>query len=152
MTVPRTQTGALITRQDSAIVPIPFEDLMDPATGRTRVRMVDISSDSFQAALSLQQRVTAEDLADDIPTLITGVNDDVLSESTDMVAMGSNTSNALAPILRILDDAFGLERAFFTSVHAMTNSERLADVPTAGFRQSRISGPSTMWPSRSRIN
>jgi glyceraldehyde 3-phosphate dehydrogenase len=83
---------------------------------------------------------TPEDLADDIPTLITGVNDDVLSESTDMVAMGSNTSNALAPILRILDDAFGLERAFFTSVHAMTNSERLADVPSAGFRQSRAAG------------
>ena len=83
---------------------------------------------------------TPEDLADDIPTLITGVNDDVLTETTAMVAMGSNTSNALAPILRILDDAFGLERAFFTSVHAMTNSERLADVPTAGFRQSRAAG------------
>ncbi|MEX1004317.1 MAG: glyceraldehyde 3-phosphate dehydrogenase NAD-binding domain-containing protein [Acidimicrobiia bacterium] len=83
---------------------------------------------------------TPEDLSDDIPMLITGINDDVLSESTDMVAMGSNTSNALAPILRILDDAFGLERAFFTSVHAMTNSQRLADVPTAGFRQSRAAG------------
>lgn len=83
---------------------------------------------------------TPDDLGDDIPTLITGINNDVLSESTDMVAMGSNTSNALAPILRILDDAFGLERAFFTSVHAMTNSQRLADVPTAGFRQSRAAG------------
>ena len=83
---------------------------------------------------------TPDDLTDDIPTLITGINDDVLSASTDMVALGSNTSNALAPILRILDDAFGLERAFFTSVHAMTNSQRLADVPTAGFRQSRAAG------------
>jgi glyceraldehyde 3-phosphate dehydrogenase len=83
---------------------------------------------------------TPEDLTDDIPTLITGINDDVLSKSTEMVAMGSNTSNALAPILRILDDAFGLERAFFTTVHAMTNSHRLADVPSAGFRQSRAAG------------
>lgn len=83
---------------------------------------------------------TPDDLTDDIPTLITGINDDVLTETTAMVAMGSNTSNALAPILRILDDAFGLERAFFTSVHAMTNSQRLADVPTAGFRQSRAAG------------
>jgi len=83
---------------------------------------------------------TPEDLADDIATLITGVNDAVLTGSTDMVAMGSNTSNALAPVLRILDDAFGLERAFFTTVHAMTNSQRLADVPSAGFRQSRAAG------------
>ena len=83
---------------------------------------------------------TPQDLADEIPTLITGVNDEVLTDHTDMVAMGSNTSNALAPILRILDDAFGLERAFFTSVHAMTNSQRLADVPSAGFRQSRAAG------------
>lgn len=83
---------------------------------------------------------TPQDLTDEIPTLITGVNDEVLTDHTDMVAMGSNTSNALAPILRILDDAFGLERAFFTSVHAMTNSQRLADVPSAGFRQSRAAG------------
>ena len=58
----RGVNAALITRQDSAIVPIPFEDLMDPETGRTRVRMVDIASDSFQAALSLQGRVTPQDL------------------------------------------------------------------------------------------
>ncbi|MFP6607136.1 MAG: 6-phosphofructokinase, partial [Myxococcota bacterium] len=36
----------------------------DPVTGRTRVRMVDVDSDSFAAALSLQRRVTAADLAD----------------------------------------------------------------------------------------
>jgi glyceraldehyde 3-phosphate dehydrogenase len=83
---------------------------------------------------------TPEDLTADIPTLITGVNDDVLTETTEIIAMGSNTSNALAPVLRILDDAFGLERAFFTSVHALTNSQRLADVPSEGFRQSRAAG------------
>jgi len=58
-------TGALITRQESRIVPIPFGDLMDPATGRTRVRMVDVDTDTFRSALALQSRVTAEDLADD---------------------------------------------------------------------------------------
>jgi glyceraldehyde 3-phosphate dehydrogenase len=83
---------------------------------------------------------TPDDLTDDIPLLITGVNDEVLTAASDMVSTGSNTSNALAPILRILDDALGLERAFFTSVHAMTNSQRLADVPSAGFRQSRAAG------------
>ncbi|MEE2673647.1 MAG: 6-phosphofructokinase [Myxococcota bacterium] len=57
-------TGALITRRGERIVPIPFDELMDPDTGRTRVRMVDVGSDSFEAALLLQRRVTAADLAD----------------------------------------------------------------------------------------
>ena len=43
-------------------------------------------------------------------------------------------------MLRILDRSFGIDRAFFTSVHAMTNSQRLADVPGSGFRQSRAAG------------
>jgi len=58
-------SGALITRQESRIVPIPFADLMDPATGRTRVRMVEIDTDVFRQALALQTRVTAADLEDD---------------------------------------------------------------------------------------
>ncbi len=76
----------------------------------------------------------------DIPILLRGVNDDVLTPDVDVVALGSNTSNALAPILDVLDTAFGLRRGFFTTVHAMTNTQRLADVPSAGFRQSRAAG------------
>ena len=57
-------TGALITRQEARIVPIPFSDLMDPETGRTRIRMVDMDTDSFRSALALQARVTAADLDD----------------------------------------------------------------------------------------
>jgi glyceraldehyde 3-phosphate dehydrogenase len=76
----------------------------------------------------------------DIPVLLKGINDDILSSDTRVVAMGSNTSNAFAPLLTILDDAFGIERSFFTIVHAFTNNQRLADVPTEGFRTSRAAG------------
>lgn len=76
----------------------------------------------------------------DIPVLLKGVNDDILTPDTRVVAMGSNTSNALAPVLTILDDAFGVERTFFTTVHAFTNNQRLADVPSHGFRTSRAAG------------
>lgn len=76
----------------------------------------------------------------DIPLLIRGVNDAVLTPETRIVALGSNTSNALTPILDVLDTSFGLETAFFTTVHALTNSQRLADVPSEGFRQSRAAG------------
>jgi glyceraldehyde 3-phosphate dehydrogenase len=76
----------------------------------------------------------------EIPVLLRGINDGVLTPTTPAVALGSNTSNAVAPILRILDNALGIDRAFFTTVHAMTNDQRLADVPGTDFRTSRAAG------------
>ncbi|HEY8022618.1 MAG TPA: type I glyceraldehyde-3-phosphate dehydrogenase, partial [Thermoanaerobaculia bacterium] len=49
----------------------------------------------------------------------------------------SCTTNCLAPIAKILDDRFGLEEGFMTTVHAYTNDQRLADVPHKDFRRSR---------------
>jgi len=57
-------TSVLITRQQSRIVPVPFDTLMDPATGRTKVRMVDTSTDAFLCARALQVRVERADLED----------------------------------------------------------------------------------------
>jgi len=56
----------LVTRQEGAIVPIPFVDLMNPETGRTRVRNVDIATDSFRISRSLQVRLEPEDLRNDV--------------------------------------------------------------------------------------
>lgn len=85
----------------------------------------------------------------DIPVLLRGVNDEVMESGTQVIALGSNTSNALAPILCTLSDSFGLRRGFFTSVHAMTNAQRLADVPTSGFRSSRAAADNII-PSPTR--
>lgn len=73
----------------------------------------------------------------DMDTIVMGANDHLLGPEDRMVALGSNTSNALAPILKILDEAFGVSRAMFTVVHAFTNEQRLADVPGGEFRTSR---------------
>jgi len=73
----------------------------------------------------------------EMDTLLVGVNDDVLDADDDVVALGSNSSNALAPILKVLDERFGVDRAMFTVVHAFTNEQRLADVPGGDLRMSR---------------
>ncbi len=73
----------------------------------------------------------------EIPLLLRGINDEILDDKPDIVALGSNTSNAAAPVLATLDDAFGLRRVFMTTVKAMSNAGRLADVPTHSFRTSR---------------
>jgi 6-phosphofructokinase len=55
-------SGVMITRQESAIVPVPFAELMDKETGRTRVRVVDTSTESHESAVALQVRVEMADL------------------------------------------------------------------------------------------
>ena len=76
----------------------------------------------------------------DLPLLLSGVTDRLLDEDPPMVAMGSNTSNAMAPLVQVLDRHFGIEQMFFTTIHAYTNRARLGDVPTGGFRSSRAAG------------
>jgi 6-phosphofructokinase len=57
-------SSALITRQSGRIVPVPFAEIVDPATGRAKVRQVDTADDSYRNALALQERVTSQDLDD----------------------------------------------------------------------------------------
>jgi 6-phosphofructokinase 1 len=57
-------SGVMITRQGGAIVPIPFDELMDPKTHKTRVRLVDIETESHGSARSLQVRIEPGDLED----------------------------------------------------------------------------------------
>ena len=57
-------SNVMITRQGSRIVPIPFDEILDPATGKTRVRMLDTSTETFETARSLQVRLEPADLDD----------------------------------------------------------------------------------------
>jgi 6-phosphofructokinase 1 len=57
-------TEALVSIQRGSFVPVPFAQIMDPVTGRMRVRMVDIASDRYKIARSYMLRLKAEDLED----------------------------------------------------------------------------------------
>jgi glyceraldehyde 3-phosphate dehydrogenase (phosphorylating) len=70
-------------------------------------------------------------------TIVMGVNDDTLKPEHRLVSNASCTTNCLAPIAKILDERFGIEEGFITTVHAYTNDQRLADVPHKDFRRSR---------------
>ena len=76
----------------------------------------------------------------DLPLLLSGVTDRVLDSNPPVVATGSNTSNAIAPLIQVLDRHFGIDQMFFTTIHAYTNRARLGDVPSGGFRASRAAG------------
>jgi glyceraldehyde 3-phosphate dehydrogenase len=70
-------------------------------------------------------------------TVVIGVNDHELRPEHRLVSNASCTTNCLAPLVKILDDSFGIEEGFMTTVHAYTNDQRLADVPHKDFRRSR---------------
>jgi ATP-dependent phosphofructokinase / diphosphate-dependent phosphofructokinase len=57
-------TEALVSIQRGSFVPVPFAEIMDPVTGRMRVRMVDVTSDRYKIARSYMLRLKAEDLED----------------------------------------------------------------------------------------
>ncbi|NIN73498.1 MAG: type I glyceraldehyde-3-phosphate dehydrogenase, partial [Gemmatimonadetes bacterium] len=69
--------------------------------------------------------------------VVIGVNDERLTAEHRIVSNASCTTNCLAPLAKILDDAFGIEEGFITTVHAYTNDQRLADVPHKSLRRSR---------------
>jgi glyceraldehyde 3-phosphate dehydrogenase (phosphorylating) len=70
-------------------------------------------------------------------TIVLGVNDALLSPRHRLVSNASCTTNCLAPLAKILDDSFGIEEGFMTTVHAYTNDQRLVDVPHKDLRRSR---------------
>ncbi len=70
-------------------------------------------------------------------TCVMGVNDQLLRPEHRIVSNASCTAHCVAPVMKILHDAFGIETAFLTTVHAYTNQGRLADVPAADPRRGR---------------
>ncbi|HEY9421324.1 MAG TPA: glyceraldehyde 3-phosphate dehydrogenase NAD-binding domain-containing protein [Thermoanaerobaculia bacterium] len=73
-------------------------------------------------------------------TIVQGVNEEQLRPEHRIVSNSSSTAHAAGPVLEILNDAFGIERAFLTTVHAFTNQQRLADVPADDPRRGRAAG------------
>ena len=61
-------------------------------------------------------------------TIILGVNSENYKSSDRIVSLGSCTTNALFPMLKVMQDAFGIDRASMTTVHAYTNTQALLDV------------------------
>ena len=71
-------------------------------------------------------------------TLVPGVNDDAYDrDSHDVISCASCTTNCLAPVAKVLDDAFGIRHGFMTTVHAYTADQRLHDAPHKDLRRAR---------------
>ncbi|MEO0558978.1 MAG: type I glyceraldehyde-3-phosphate dehydrogenase [Bacteroidota bacterium] len=70
-------------------------------------------------------------------TVVLGVNDDILTGDEEVVSNASCTTNCLAPMAKVLDDAFGLEQGFMTTIHAYTADQNIQDAPHKDLRRAR---------------
>ena len=69
--------------------------------------------------------------------VVLGVNDDGLTADHNIISNASCTTNCLAPMAKVLHEAFGIELGVINTIHAYTNDQRLADVPHSDWRRSR---------------
>ena len=109
-------------------------DIVVESTGifRQRAQLEDhISAGAKKVILT----VPAKDEID--YTVVLGVNDEGLTKDHRIVSNASCTTNCLAPMAKVLHEAFGIELGVINTIHAYTNDQRLADVPHSDWRRSR---------------
>lgn len=88
------------------------------------------------------KRVVLSAPAKDAPdlTVVLGVNDDQLTADMKCVSNASCTTNCLAPVAKVLNDTFGIQRGLMTTVHAYTNDQRVQDMPHKDLYRARSAG------------
>lgn len=72
-----------------------------------------------------------------IPTVVLGVNDHILTGKETIISNASCTTNCLAPMAKVLDDLFGIESGYITTIHAYTADQNLQDAPHKDLRRAR---------------
>lgn len=70
-------------------------------------------------------------------TIVIGVNEDDLDKKDEIISNASCTTNCIAPVMKVLEDNFGIEKAMMTTVHSYTASQRLQDAPGKDLREAR---------------
>jgi len=70
-------------------------------------------------------------------TIVLGVNEKDLKKEHKIISMASCTTNCLAPIVKVLNDAFKIQSGYMTTVHAYTNDQEILDIPHKKFRRGR---------------
>ena len=75
-------------------------------------------------------------------TVVYGVNDDKLTPDMKIVSNASCTTNCLAPVAKVLNDALGIERGLMTTVHAYTNDQKILDQIHSDLRRARAAAMS----------
>ncbi len=81
--------------------------------------------------------ISAPAKSDDVPTVVLGVNEEILNTDDRIISNASCTTNCLAPVVKILDEHWGIDNGFMNTIHAYTADQRLHDAPHRDLRRAR---------------
>ncbi len=81
--------------------------------------------------------ISAPAKGDGIPTIVYNVNHKIIKKTDRIISGASCTTNCLAPIVKVLDDKFGIVKGMMTTIHAYTADQRLQDAPHKDLRRAR---------------
>ncbi|MDO4760284.1 MAG: type I glyceraldehyde-3-phosphate dehydrogenase [Candidatus Saccharibacteria bacterium] len=81
--------------------------------------------------------ISAPPKGEGVKTIVLGVNEDIVEKTDQIISNASCTTNCIAPIMKVLEDNFGVEKAMMTTVHSYTASQRILDAPAKDLREAR---------------
>jgi len=116
---------------------LPWGDLGVDVVLESTGRFVDKAGASGHLEAGAKKVVISAPAKDGITTVVLGVNEDVLTGEETIVSNASCTTNCLAPIAKVLNDKFGLEQGFITTIHAYTADQNIQDAPHKDLRRAR---------------
>ncbi|GKV65529.1 MULTISPECIES: type I glyceraldehyde-3-phosphate dehydrogenase [Sporosarcina] len=126
----------------------------DPANlpwGDLGVDIVVDSTGVFRSKEQLQKHIDAgakkvilsAPAQGEMTTLVMGVNEETYDAANDnIVSNASCTTNCLAPVVKVLNDTFGVKRGMMTTIHSYTNDQRILDLPHSDYRRARAAAES----------
>ena len=114
-------------------------DLVLESTGLFRTRT---GATKHLIAGSKQVLLSAPAADIDIPTVVMGINDHSISGREEIISNASCTTNNIAPVFKILNDNWGVESAFISTIHSYTTDQKLHDSPHKDLRRARAASQS----------
>ena len=108
-------------------------DVVLESTGR----FVDAEGAGGHLTAGAKKVVISAPAKGDIVTIVLGVNDDILTGDEKLLSNASCTTNCLAPMAKVLDDNFGIEKGYISTIHAYTADQNLQDAPHSDLRRAR---------------
>jgi len=114
-------------------------DLVVEATGKFANRA---GVEKHLQAGAKQVLISAPAPDKDVPMVVMGVNDDQIDFSSPILSNASCTTNNVAPMVKILDDNWGIKDGYITTVHSMTGDQNLHDSPHHDLRRARAASSS----------
>ena len=116
---------------------LPWKDMGVDIVLESTGRFVDEAGAGQHITAGAKKVVISAPANGNIPTVVLGVNEDTLTGDETIISNASCTTNCLAPMAKVLDDVFGIEKGYITTVHAYTSDQNLQDAPHKDLRRAR---------------